>query len=488
MTTGNSKSARQGDGEGAGGQRTDDGRAGGHTGQSHYVYLLSVIGAIGGLLWGYDTGVIAGALSPLARTFNLSSFTKELAVAAVLVGTIIGALCAGRLADWLGRKRLLVFVGLLFVATSVLTAVAPTLWAFLVFRILQGVGIGAASVVSPMFISEMAPPRARGRLGFMFQFMITVGILLAYVVDYVVIELGWAWRPMFAVGVIPSAALAIGMLFLPDTPRWLGSEGRWDEAGDVLQRVAPREARSEMRGLRRSLAEAERSRIRELFRGGLRWALTLGVGLSILQQFVGIDAVIYYAPTITGYSGFDSGANGSLVGAILVGAVFVFGEIVSLFLADRVGRRTLLLISNGAMFVLMAAFGAMFVTHYQNYGTVLLVIILLYVLAFAIGMGPIFWLFSAEIFPTRLRGYGSSMSATGNWTADLLVSISFLTLVASIGLSFTFWIYGFFALVSLVFIYLLAPETRAQPLEAIEEYWQNDRNWESANEANPGNT
>lgn len=160
------------------------------------------------------------------------------------------------------------------------------------------------------------------------------------------------------------------------------------------------------------------------------------MGLSVLQQFVGIDAVIYYAPTITGYSGFDSGANGSLVGAILVGAVFVFGEIVSLFLADRVGRRTLLLISNGAMFLIMAAFGAVFLTHYQKYGTVLLVLILLYVLAFAIGMGPIFWLFSAEIFPTRLRGYGSSMSATGNWAADLLVSISFLTLVATIGLSF----------------------------------------------------
>ncbi|MGD0606541.1 MAG: MFS transporter [Streptosporangiaceae bacterium] len=343
-----------------------------------------------------------------------------------------------------------------------LTAIAPTIWAFLIFRVMQGAGIGAASVVSPMFISEMAPPQARGRLGFLFQFMITVGILLAYVVDWAVIELGWAWRPMFFVGVVPSLVLAIGMLFLPDTPRWLGREGRWDEAGDVLQRVA-------------------------LFRGGLKWALTLGVGLSVLQQFVGIDAVIYYAPTITGYSGFDKGANGYLVGAILVGAVFVSGEIVSLFLADRVGRRTLLLISNGAIFVIMAAFGAMFLTHYQNYGTVLLVLIPLYVLAFAIGMGPIFWLFSAEIFPTRLRGYGSSMSATGNWTADLLISISFLTLVAGIGLSGTFWIYGFFALVSVVFVYRLAPETRARPLEAIEDYWQQDRSWESATTTEPEN-
>jgi MFS transporter, SP family, galactose:H+ symporter len=454
---------------------------------NRYVYLLSVLGAVGGLLWGYDTGVIAGALASLARTFHLSSFSQEVAVAAVLVGTIIGALCAGRLADRMGRKRLLVCVGLLFVLTSVLTAIAPTIWAFLIFRVMQGAGIGAASVVSPMFISEMAPPQARGRLGFLFQFMITVGILLAYVVDWAVIELGWAWRPMFFAGVVPSLVLAIGMLFLPDTPRWLGREGRWDEAGDVLQRVAPQEARSEMRGLRRSLAEAERSRIQELFRGGLKWALTLGVGLSVLQQFVGIDAVIYYAPTITGYSGFDKGVNGSLVGAILVGAVFVFGEIVSLFLADRVGRRTLLLISNGAMFVIMAAFGAMFLTHYQNYGTILLVLILLYVLAFAIGMGPIFWLFSAEIFPTRLRGYGSSMSATGNWTADLLVSISFLTLVAGIGLSFTFWIYGFFALVSVIFVYRLAPETRARPLEAIEDYWQHDRSWESATPAKPEN-
>ena len=442
-----------------------------------YVYLLAVVGAMGGLLWGYDTGVTAGALGSLTKTFHLSSFTKELAVSAVLIGTIIGALAGGRWGDWLGRKRALIGIGGLFVASSILTAVAPTLFTFLVFRVLQGVAVGSASVVSPMYISEVAPPNIRGRLGFFFQFMITVGILVSYLVDYVVIELGGSWRPMFLAGVVPSLVLAIGMIFLSETPRWFGKQERWDEARAVLCRTEPEAADEEISAIRESLEEAARSRPSELLRGGLKWALALGVGLSVLQQFVGIDAVTYYAPTVTGYSGVANGPNGSLIGAILVGAVFVGGEVIAVAIAERVGRRPLLLLSNGLMFLTMLGIGIIFLFNYRSLGVLLLIFILLYVLAFAIGMGPIFWLFSAEIFPTRLRGYGSSMSATGNWTADLLVSITFLTLVGTIGHSGTFWIYGFFSLVAFGFVYFLAPETRKRPLEEIEAYWDNGRRW-----------
>ncbi len=452
-------------------------RASADPGARRYVYLLALIGAMGGLLWGYDTGVTAGALGSLTRTFHLGSFTKELSVSAVLIGTIIGAILGGRFADWLGRKRALVAIGCLFVVSSVLTAIAPTLATFIVFRILQGMAVGSASVVSPMYISEVAPPAVRGRLGFFFQFMITVGILVSYLVDYAVIQLGGSWRPMFLAGVVPSAVLAVGMVFLSETPRWYGKQERWDDARGVLQRVNPADADAEVEAIRGSLEEARQSRPSELFRGGLRWALGLGVGLSILQQFVGIDAITYYAPTVTGYSGVANGPNGSLIGAILVGAVFVFGEVIAVAVAERFGRRPLLLVSNGVMFLTMTAIGVVFLFNYHHLGVLLLVLILVYVLGFAIGMGPIFWLFSAEIFPTRLRGYGSSMSATGNWSADLVVSITFLTLVGSIGLSGTFWIYAFFALVSIGFVLWLAPETKQRPLEEIEAYWERGRRW-----------
>lgn len=289
---------------------------------------------------------------------------------------------------------------------------------------------------------------------------------------------------MFGVAAIPSIALGIGMFFLPETPRWLASKGRWDEAEAVLRRVAPTDADQEMKQIRERLEEARQSRVRELFTGGLRWALIAGVGLSILQQLVGINAVIYYAPIVTGYSGIaTSPVTGSLLGAILVGAVFVLGEILSIYLADRVGRRPLLFTSAAGMLVMMTATGALFLFDPEQVGLFILIAILLYIVFFAIGMGPVFWLMSAEIFPTRLRGAGASMSATGNWSTSVVITLTFLTLVNTIGRPATFWIYGAFSVVTIVFVWFLIPDTRGKTLEDIEEYWQNGRSWERVGKA-----
>ncbi|MGI9091640.1 MAG: sugar porter family MFS transporter [Gemmatimonadaceae bacterium] len=450
---------------------------GGHS--SVNVYLLAAVAALGGLLWGYDTGVIAGAQGFLKQTFHFGTTTQEIVVSSVAGGAVVGAIFGGRIGDWLGRKRGLIFLGITFTLGSILTAIAPSLWTFVVFRLIVGFCVGGASVMSPMYITELAPPSLRGRMGFLFQFMITVGILLSYTIGFWFVNVGFGWRSMFAVAVIPSAALAIGMLFLPEEPRWLASKGRWDEAEDVLRRIVSSDAEQEMKRIRERLEEVRESSVRELFTGGLRWALIAGVGLSILQQLVGINAIVYYAPIVAGYSGIaTSSVAGSLLGAILVGAVFVLGEILSIYLADRAGRRTLLFASTAGMLVTMGATGALFLFDTKQVGIFILLAILLYVIFFAIGMGPVFWLMSSEIFPTRLRGAGASMSATGNWSTSLVVTLTFLTLIDTIGKPFTFWIYGTFSIVAMVFVWFLVPETNGKPLEDIEEYWEKGRSWE----------
>lgn len=444
-----------------------------------YVYLIAAVAALGGLLFGYDTGVISGAQSFLKKSFHLTSTTQEIAVSAVLIGTIIGAAIGGKLADWLGRRLTLIIMAIIFAAGAILTAFAPSLWPFVIFRILVGIGIGSSSVVAPMYTSELSPPSIRGKLVFLFQFAITVGILVAYLVDYAFANAGLGWPPMFAVAIIPAALLGIGMFFLTDTPRWLGSKGKWDQAKDVMQRIAPQNADQEIEQIRKGIKEEQKSSVTELFHGGLRVALIVAVGLAVLQQFVGINTIIYYAPIVTGYSGIGTTGNVSLIGAIIVGVVNVLSTILAIFLVDRLGRRPLLLFGTTGCMLTLLATGIIFLVGAKHLGLLLLVVILLYIVSFAIGLGPVYWLLASEVFPTRLRGTGSSISTVGNWTANLLVSITFLTLINMLGKSVTFWIYAAFAAAQIVFVWFLVPETNGKRLEEIEDYWENGRSWEA---------
>lgn len=453
-----------------------------------YVAFVGSMAALGGLLFGYDTGVISGAQGFLKQEFQLTPTTQEIAVSSVLAGTIIGAACAGKLADWLGRRMTLIVMAVVFGVGAILTALSPDLPLFIIFRILVGFGIGAASVVSPIFTSELAPPAVRGKLVFLFQLAITFGILVAYVIDMWFAQAGFGWRPMFGVAVVPALILGGGMLFLSDTPRWYASKGRWDEARKVMAHVAGKEADPEVERIRSRLQQERQSSVHELFRGGLRLALLAGFGLAVLQQFVGINTIIYYAPIVTGYSGIaTSSQNGSLIGATIVGIVNFLTTIVAVTLVDKVGRRKLLLAGTGGILVTLAVLGVLFLFNAQQLGVLILIFILLYIVSFAIGMGPAYWLMSAELFPTRLRGTGSSISTIGNWSANLLVSVTFLTLINAVGRSVTFWIYAAWAVIALFFIWNLIPETRNKPLEDIEEYWENDRVWPDESEASsPG--
>src|SRR5258708_18407405 len=426
--------------------------------------LVAAVAALGGLLFGYDTGVVSGAQLFFTKDFHLSAGSEELAVSCVLIGAIIGAAAAGQLADALGRRKTLIILAVIFAVGAILTSIAPNLAFFVIFRIVIGFGIGAAAVVTAMFIAEMAPPAIRGALVSFNQLAITLGILVAYLVDLAFAATGMGWRPMFAVAVIPSIILGIGMLFISDTPRWLASKGLWNETRQTLVRVSgPDKIENEMSDIRTSLEEEKRGswidRVRDLLRPGLRWALIVGIGLAILQQFVGINTVIYYAPTIFVIAGFRS-AWTAILATTVVGVVNVLSTVASILLVDRLGRRALLLIGSFGMLVTLTAIGFVFAIGPSKAAYFILVCVILYIVSFAISMGPVFWLMSSEIFPNRLRGTGASISTVGNWTANLLISITFLSLLNLAGNAVTFWIYAFLALVTLLFLLFIVPETK----------------------------
>ncbi len=447
-------------------QRSDRSKA--KSGPHINLYVVASVAALGGLLFGFDTGVISGAQLFLVKTFSLTSTTEELAVSAVLIGAIIGAAISGKIADRIGRRWTLIGLATVFGAGAILTALAPNLALFVAFRILVGIGVGGASVVAPMYTSELAPPDKRGSMVFLFQLAVTIGIAVAYWSDLAFSQAGAGWRPMFAVAVVPAVILGLGMLPLTDTPRWLGSRGHWDEATAVMERINPDSYKKDIEGIRKTIEEEKSGSLRELFRPHLRHALAVGLGLAVLQQFVGINTIIYYAPTIFGYAGIAS-ANSAILATSVVGVLNVVVTVAAVLLVDRIGRRWLLLGGLVGITASMAATGLLFAIGPKSAGGLLLACLLVYIASFAIGMGPVFWLLSQEVFPTKERGNGSGVSVMGNWSANLIVSITFLSLIAFIGKPGTFWIYAGFGLLTFFFSLFLVPETKGRTLEEVQQ-------------------
>lgn len=442
------------------------------------VYFVSAIAALGGLLFGYDTGVISGAQLFLIQSFKLNAQQQEFAVSCVLIGAMIGALIAGRVNDYLGRKRTLIALAILFTAGAILTAFSPNLVFFIIMRMVVGVGIGAAASVVPVYISEIAPSQVRGLLATFQQLAITIGIAVSYWFDLLFAHLGMGWPPMFAVAAIPGILLFLGMLISPETPRWLASQGRWEEARATLERIKGADPERELKDIRDSFAvEMSQGSLRDLLAPGVRMALVVGVGLAALQQFVGINTVIYYAPTIFQSAGIAS-ANAAILATSIVGVVNVLSTIVALLLVDRLGRRGLLITGSIGMVIGLIILGLAFTPAFHGGGAgFTLFALIVYIIAFAISMGPVFWVMSAELFPTRLRAVGASTSTFVNWLCNFLVSVTFLSLINAIGSSFTFWLYGIFGLITLYFCIRLVPETKGRTLEEIEAYWLNGRKW-----------
>ena len=439
-----------------------------------FVYIAATFAALGGLLFGYDTGVISGAELFLKNDFTLSTFALEVIVSGVLAGAAVGALLGGRLADLFGRRKLLIVTAIIFGAGGIVCAAATSPAILVLGRIIVGLGIGLASGTVPVYISEVSPADARGWQVSLFQLAITVGILLAYIVDYAFASIqGWRW--MFGLAVVPAAIFGMGMLFLPESPRWLARRGHQEKARAILSRIrGTSDVSAEMQEIDRSLAHAdERGRLSDLFAPSVRPALVVGIGLAIFQQVTGINTVIYYAPLIIQSAGISS-ESGAILATAGIGVVNVLMTIVAMWLIDRVGRRPLLLVGTAGMVATLGLLGLAFHMSGKSSGLVWLAVIsmMVYVASFAISLGPIFWLLISEIYPLKIRSSSEGLAAAFNWGSNLLVSLTFLTLLQMIGAARTFWLYGLFAIAAWIFSYFRVPETKGRTLEEIEEFWR----------------
>lgn len=436
-----------------------------------FVTMVSGISALAGLLFGYDTGVISGAILFVRNDFLLSTVQEEVVVAAVLLGAVAGASFGGKLADHLGRRKLLIQVAILFIVGAIGTALAPTPTWLAISRVAVGIAIGIASFTAPLYISEVSPANVRGKLVSLNQLMITIGIVVSYAADYGLADMrGWRW--MFGLAAIPALILVIGLLFVPESPRWLMSRAQNDQARAVLQRIR------ETTDVDKELAEIEadlqlqEGGWRELLTVSLRRPLIIGIGLAIFQQFTGINTVIYYAPTIFQLAGLHS-ASAAILATVGVGAVNVLLTIVALRLLDRVGRRPLLLYGLVGMVVSLGVLGSAFLFSSLSSIVAWIAVISLavYVACFAIGLGPVFWLLISEIYPLKIRGRTMSVATVACWGSNLIVALTFLSLLHSLGRCWTFWLYAVIGIIAWIFVYRLVPETKGRTLEEIDARW-----------------
>src|SRR3712207_4719300 len=448
--------------------------SGGRDEKRRFVNIAAVITATGGLLFGYDTGVISGALLFIRQDFApLSPFMEGIIVSTLLVGAVVGALSGGPLSDRIGRRPTALLAAVVFGAGALAVAFAPNV-AFIVFgRFLLGLGVGLASMIVPLYIAEIAPKERRGQLVSLNQLMITIGILLSYIVGVIFTPIeGWRW--MFGVALIPALVLGIGMFRLPESPRWLFNVGQTEKSRAVLglsrsQEEVELEFR-EMEEIRRVEEEQEdQVGYAELLSPYVRPALIIGLGLAIFQQITGINTVIYYAPTILQGVGFSEG--GAIAATALgVGVVNVGFTILAVRIIDRAGRRPLLIIGLIGMVISLALLGVVFATGGAGGAAGLLATVCLglYIASFAISLGPVFWLMISEIYPLRFRGTAMSVASIANRGSNWLVALTFPDLLATLGGAGSFWLFAALGIVAWFFVYFQVPETKGKSLEEIE--------------------
>lgn len=436
-----------------------------------YAYLTAAVAAISGLLFGFDTAVINGALLFLRQDLQLSTQGTEVATSSLLFGCAAGAAFAGWLTDRLGRKRILIASALLFAASSVGAAVPRTLGEFVAARFVGGLAIGVASVLAPLYIAEMAPKAIRGRLVALNQLAIVTGILLAYFVNWALSHGGTtSWRWMFASAAVPSVAFFVALLFVPESPRFLVEKGREAEALAVLTRVGgDGPARAELAEIRAAIAE-ETGTLAELFTTRLRKPLGIACFLAVFQQITGINTVIYYGSLIFKDQVGGQSDSAAIGANVIVGLTNLVMTIVALWVIDRLGRRRLMAISSLGMALALLALGFLFrITPPPAFA--ILAVILVYVGSFSVGLGPGVWVVIAELFPTRIRGRAMSIATLMLWLACILVAFTYLSLVEAIGSAGAFWVYSAMSVVNLLFILRLMPETKGRSLEEIERSW-----------------
>jgi SP family arabinose:H+ symporter-like MFS transporter len=440
-----------------------------------YILLISLVAAFGGFLFGYDTAVVSGAIGFLKSHFQLSADLTGWAASSLLMGCMAGAIVGGPMGDRFGRKSSLIFCAVLFAVSSLASAIPHTLAQFAWARFAGGVAIGAASMLSPLYIAEISPEKIRGTLVALYQLAIVVGILVVFFVNFQIKRLGneaWntqtGWRWMFASLAIPSVLFAFLMVLVPESPRWLMKMGRRKQAGEILERVGgPANAQRELQQIEEAL-QLEEGRWSELFTSGYFRALVIGTLLAVFGQFSGINAIMYFAPEIFKASG--AGLDSAFRQTVIIGVVNVLFTFVAIGLVDKAGRKPLLIAGTLIQALSLGSIGWMF--HTGNSGPMLLASILGFVAAFAVAMGPIPWIVNSEIFPTKLRGRAMSVTIFMLWLADFIVTQTFPRLRESIGPARTFWVYAFCSLLSTVFVIAMVPETKGRTLEEIEASWR----------------
>jgi MFS transporter, SP family, xylose:H+ symportor len=451
-------------------------------GSMTYVYLLTLVAALGGMLFGYDTGVINGAIGFLQKHFDLDpSFEKGWVTASALIGCSLGVALAGFLSDRFGRKKVLLLSAILFLISAIGTALPKNITMFVIFRILGGLAVGASSITSPMYIAEIAPARIRGRLISINQFTIVTGLLVVFIVNYIIAlqgseqwntQVGWRW--MFGSEALP-ALLLLGLLFfVPESPRWLTKNHRREEALAILTRVSGTlQAQKELAIIDKTIA-AESGSLKQLLRPGMRIALIIGVILAILQQVTGINVFMYFGTEL--FKNMGSGTHTALLQTVVVGVVNLSFTIIAIWLVDRIGRKPLMIIGTTGMGVSMLAMGL--AAFYQQTGMWLLFFVLSYIACFALSVGPIVWVVIAEIFPTRIRGRAMAVAVVCLWLANYLVIQTFTMmdennwLIQKFHHGFPFWLYGAMCVVMLLFVWRFVPETKGKTLEEIEQFWK----------------
>lgn len=454
-------------------------------GSIKYLTAICLVATLGGLLFGYDTAVISGAIGSLQTHFSLTPSMVGWAASCALAGCFVGVAFAGEINDRLGRRLTLIIAAILFLISAIGTALPRNLTEFIIFRFIGGLGVGAASMTSPMYIAEISPARLRGRMVSINQLAIVTGMMVVYFVNYYISGLGdeaWnttiGWRWMFGSESLPAISLLIMLLFVPESPRWLTKQGRESDARHILTRIdGTQHAEREMSEIKLALQQ-ESGSLSTLFQSGMRIMLVIGIILAVLQQITGINVILYYGPEIFKQAGVAT--NVALLWTISLGACMMIFTLIAISTVDKVGRKPLMIIGSIGMCICLIASGLAF--FMQTTGAWALLFILGYIACFSLSVGPVTWVILSEIFPTKIRGRAMAIATFCLWVANFIVSQTFPMmdkneyLIAKFHHAFPFWVYAAFCVVLVLFVWKIVPETKGKTLEEIEKNWQRHRN------------
>ncbi len=454
-----------------------------------YVLFIASVAAIGGFLFGFDSGVINGTVTALGNAFNSSDVSTGFNVASVLLGCALGALAAGPLADHYGRKAIMIITAVIFAISAFGSGISASSAEFILYRLFGGLGIGAASVLAPAYIAEVAPAALRGRLATLQQLAIVLGLFAAFLSNYIIASNAGgaegifmfdiaAWRWMFWVELIPAVLFLCGVLFIPESPRYLVAQGQIEKAKEVFTKISSEDASGQVENVKKSLHGDRKPSIGDLFIEGkkkIHPIIWVGIALSVFQQFVGINVVFYYGSELWQAAGFDE--SQSLFINVLTGTTNIVSTFIAIALVDKVGRKPLLLVGSIGMFISLGALTFIFGTAgfddvgklalTDNMGTLALIMANLFVVFFGLSWGPIVWVLLGEMFNNRIRGAALAVAASAQWIANFTITMTFPILLGSVGLAGAYGLYAVSAFISIFFVVKYIKETRGVSLEAM---------------------